>query len=37
VQAAAEIMKQLGIYDRYGSDLHAPEQVDIIFSGGSFP
>jgi protein-tyrosine phosphatase len=27
VKSAAEAMKGLGIYDRYGSDLHAPEQA----------
>jgi protein-tyrosine phosphatase len=31
VQSAARVLKELGVYDRYGSDLHAPEQAKIIF------
>ena len=30
VKNAAESMKGLGIYDRYGSDLHAPEQAERV-------
>ena len=30
VQSAALALKELGVYDRYGSDLHAPEQSKII-------
>jgi len=33
VLAAAESMKGLGIYDRYGSDLHGPEQAGVILKG----
>jgi protein-tyrosine phosphatase len=30
VRAVAEKLRELGIYDRYGSDLHAPEQAGMI-------
>jgi protein-tyrosine phosphatase len=30
VQSTAVAMKTLGVYDRYGSDLHAPEQAGMI-------
>ena len=33
VRAAAEGLKCLGVYDRYGSDLHAPEHIGIILNG----
>jgi protein-tyrosine phosphatase len=32
VQVAAQTLKGLGIYDRYGSDLHAPEQAGVILA-----
>jgi protein-tyrosine phosphatase len=32
VQLAAQTLKGLGLYDRYGSDLHAPEQAKIILA-----
>jgi protein-tyrosine phosphatase len=32
VQSAARALKELNVYDRYGSDLHAPEQARIIFA-----
>lgn len=35
VKAAAEALQQLGIYDRYGSDLHNPEQAKKVL-GGAF-
>ncbi len=31
VKAVADTMKLKGVYDRYGSDLHAPEHADRIF------
>lgn len=34
VKATAELMKSLGLYDCYGSDLHAPEQVGMILGQG---
>jgi protein-tyrosine phosphatase len=33
VQVVAEAMKSLGIYDRYGSDLHTPEQAGMVLEG----
>lgn len=33
VKAAAEALQQLGIYDRYGSDLHNPEQAKKVLGG----
>jgi protein-tyrosine phosphatase len=33
VKAAAEALQQLGIYDRYGSDLHTPEQAKLVLGG----
>jgi len=36
VKAPAESMPDLGIYDRYGSDLHAPEQAGIFSKGCSY-
>lgn len=30
VKTSAELMRNLGIYDRYGSDLHAPEHAGVI-------
>lgn len=32
VQRTAKTMKRLGIYDRFGSDLHAPEQAKLILA-----
>ncbi len=32
VQVAAQTLKNLGVYDRYGSDLHAPEQAAVILA-----
>lgn len=32
VQVAAQTLKESGIYDRYGSDLHAPEQAAVILA-----
>ncbi|MBE0504540.1 MAG: phosphoesterase [Desulfuromonadales bacterium] len=32
VQVAAQTLKELGVYDRYGSDLHAPEQAKVILA-----
>jgi protein-tyrosine phosphatase len=32
VQQAANGLKGLGIYDRYGSDLHSPEQAKLVLS-----
>lgn len=32
VQSAANSLKGLGIYDRYGSDLHSPEQAKLVLS-----
>ena len=32
VKVAAQTLKELGIYDRYGSDLHAPEQAGVILN-----
>lgn len=32
VQVAAQALKGLGVYDRYGSDLHAPEQAGVILA-----
>lgn len=32
VQVAAQTLKELNIYDRYGSDLHAPEQAGVILA-----
>lgn len=32
-QATALAMKGLGLYDRYGSDLHAPEQAGLVLKG----
>jgi protein-tyrosine phosphatase len=32
VQSAAQALKELGVYDRYGSDLHAPEQAALILA-----
>ena len=32
VQVAAQTLKNLGVYDRYGSDLHAPEQAAVILN-----
>lgn len=37
VQAVAEAMQGLGIYDRYGSDLHTPEQAGMVLKGRSQP
>lgn len=34
VQRAANGLKGLGIYDRYGSDLHSPEQARLVLPGG---
>lgn len=31
VKAVADALRRLGVYDRYGSDLHAPEQAHVIF------
>jgi protein-tyrosine phosphatase len=33
VKRTAESMRGAGIYDRYGSDLHTPEQAKIVLSG----
>jgi len=33
VMAAAESIKGAGLYDRFGSDLHAPEQAGLILKG----
>lgn len=33
VQVVAEAMRDMGIYDRYGSDLHAPGQAGVILDG----
>lgn len=30
VKATAEVLRSMGIYDRYGSDLHAPQQAEAI-------
>lgn len=35
VQVAAETLRRLGIYDRYGSDLHAPQQASHILKSFS--
>ncbi len=35
IKDAALSMKGLGLYDRYGSDLHAPEQAGLILKGAS--
>lgn len=35
VKAAAEALQRLGIYDRYGSDLHTPEQAKLVLGGVS--
>lgn len=32
VRNVAEVMKKLGVYDRFGSDLHAPEQAGVILT-----
>ena len=32
VQRAANGLKELGIYDRYGSDLHSPEQARLVLN-----
>ena len=37
VQKAANALKGLGIYDRYGSDLHSPEQARLVLRGGIQP
>jgi protein-tyrosine phosphatase len=33
VQSAAEAMRDMGLYDRYGSDLHAAGQAGIVLKG----
>ena len=35
VMTTAENMRGLGVYDRYGSDLHTPEHVEMILKGCS--
>ena len=35
VKVAADAMKELGLYDRYGSDLHSPEHAEIILKNYS--
>ena len=37
VMAAAESIKASGLYDRFGSDLHAPEQAGLILKGCGRP
>jgi protein-tyrosine phosphatase len=37
VKVAAETLRSMGIYDRYGSDLHAPEQAEVILKNGRCP
>jgi hypothetical protein len=32
VQKAANSLKGLGLYDRYGSDLHSPEQARLVLN-----
>jgi protein-tyrosine phosphatase len=34
VQGVAAAMRGLGLYDRYGSDLHAAQQAGVILNGG---
>lgn len=34
VQRAAQGLKGMGVYDRYGSDLHSPEQARLVLNGG---
>jgi protein-tyrosine phosphatase len=33
VMRTAELMRGAGLYNRYGSDLHTPEQAKIVLSG----
>lgn len=35
VQRAAQGLKGMGVYDRYGSDLHSPEQARLVLPGVS--
>ena len=37
IMETARSMKRLGLYDRYGSDLHAPDHVGPILNGGTIP